>query len=158
MTHSECLADVWAVLLLQAFLKRRRLTVRTDYDRLKGILKHTDSTGKLAFWRPRFLEFQFDMVYWPGTKHKPADALSQLKKTGSNERPIEDDLLVLHTKAFIPVERRGKGYVMQGLRVLNEKEVIGHPAIYAIATWTGTEHYDRPITTPDLIQEHVGES
>lgn len=53
-THCECLAVVWAVLLLRTYLEQSRFTLCTEPDALRWILNVTDATGKLARCRLRF--------------------------------------------------------------------------------------------------------
>lgn len=50
-THRECLAVVWAVLMLRYYLEGARFTIRTNHDALRWILNMADATGKLARWR-----------------------------------------------------------------------------------------------------------
>lgn len=45
-THRECLAVIWAVLILRPYLEGTRFTIRTDHDALRWILNMSDATGK----------------------------------------------------------------------------------------------------------------
>ena len=94
-THRECLAVVWAVLLLRPYLEGTRYTIRTDHDALRWILNMADATGKLARWRLRLAEYEFDVVHRAGVKHQAADALSRLPTDGEDKAPLDDEIPVL---------------------------------------------------------------
>lgn len=48
--HRECLAVIWAVLLIRPYLEGSQLTIRTDHDPLNWIFNLVDATSKLARW------------------------------------------------------------------------------------------------------------
>lgn len=50
-TQRECLAIVWAMLLLRPYLEGVHFTLRTDHDALTWLMGLTIATGKLARWR-----------------------------------------------------------------------------------------------------------
>jgi len=81
-TERECLAVVWAVLLLRPYLDGVRFTVRTDHSALRWILNLNDTTARLTRWRLRLMEFEFEVVHRKGIKHQAADALSRLETSG----------------------------------------------------------------------------
>ena len=60
---------VWACLLLRLYIEIQRLTVVTDHEVLKWLLTYKESTGRLARWRLRLLEYDFDIRYRKGIKH-----------------------------------------------------------------------------------------
>jgi len=53
-TERECLAVVWASLLLRPYIEGTRGTVRTDLAALKWMLHMDGAHGRLALWRLRF--------------------------------------------------------------------------------------------------------
>ena len=53
---------------------------------------YKESTGRLARWRLRLLEYDFDIQCRKGVKHQAADALSRLETEGHEIRKIYDDL------------------------------------------------------------------
>lgn len=57
--HRECLAIVWALLLLRTSLEWTHFTIRTDHKALKWICTTSSTTGKLARRRLRLLEYDF---------------------------------------------------------------------------------------------------
>jgi len=88
--EKECLAMVWAILLLRPYLAGQRFTVRTDQVALKWLLSLKDPSGRLARWRLRLAEFDFEIQYRPGIKNSLADGCSRLPSDGSDETPCDD--------------------------------------------------------------------
>lgn len=103
-TEKECLAVVWAILLLRPYLECVHFTVRTDHSALRWILSLTESTGRLARWRLRLLQYDFDITHRAGIKHQAPDALSRLPTTASDESPVLNDLPLLCVDASLVVE------------------------------------------------------
>ena len=64
----------------------------TYHEALKWLLTYKESTGRLARWRVRFLEYHFDIQFRKGTKHQFTDALSRLETEGHETGEIDDDL------------------------------------------------------------------
>ena len=91
-TEKECLAIVWSILLLRPYLEGQRFTVRTDHDSLRWVLNLADAKGRLARWRLRLSEFDFDVEHRAGIKHQAADALSRMTTTGLDTTPLGDDI------------------------------------------------------------------
>ena len=75
-TERECLAVVWAHLLLRPYIELQRFTVVSDYEALKWLLTHKESIGRLARWRLRLHKYHFNVQYRKKIKHQAADALS----------------------------------------------------------------------------------
>lgn len=73
--HRECLAVVWAVILLWPYLEGIRFTVWPDHDALKVALRITDYTGKLLGWWIGLKELKCDVNQCAGIKHQAADIL-----------------------------------------------------------------------------------
>jgi RNase H-like domain found in reverse transcriptase/Reverse transcriptase (RNA-dependent DNA polymerase)/Integrase zinc binding domain/Integrase core domain/Chromo (CHRromatin Organisation MOdifier) domain/Retroviral aspartyl protease len=80
-TEKECLAIVWAVLQLRPYLEGKRFVIRTDHHSLRWVLNLSDAQGRLARWRLRLLEFDFEVQYSPGRAHYGADTMSRLQST-----------------------------------------------------------------------------
>jgi hypothetical protein len=78
-TEKECLAIVWAILQLRPYLEGQRFLVRTDHHSLRWVLNLSDAQGRLARWRLRLLEFDYEVQYSPGKHHHGADTMSRLK-------------------------------------------------------------------------------
>lgn len=82
----ECLAIIWAVLLLRSYLDRAHFILRTDHDSLKWLFVTDSTSRKLARWRSHLQEFLFNVVHIPGTKHRDADRISRLTTDGGGDR------------------------------------------------------------------------
>jgi len=96
VTENECLAVVWASLKLRPYLEGDRFLVRTNHDCLRWIL-NIEGSGKprLARWRLRLSELEFDVAYKPGMTHYMADTISRLESGGSDETAFDDAVPVL---------------------------------------------------------------
>lgn len=69
-TKRKYLAIVWLIFFLQPYQKGTRLIIRIDHDTLKRILNLTYSTGRVACWRLRLSEFEFNVVHRAGTQQR----------------------------------------------------------------------------------------
>ena len=78
-SERECLAVVWGVLILRPYLLGTQFTVRTDQHALRWLLNLTNVSGRLARWRLRLAEYEFEVEYRPGVKHQLADGMSRLR-------------------------------------------------------------------------------
>jgi RNase H-like domain found in reverse transcriptase len=91
--EKECLAVVWANLLLRLYLEGVVFTVRSDQVPFKWLLPFKDPSGRLARWRLRLAEFDFNIQYLPVIKNNLADGCSLVPSEGSDKLPCDD---VLH--------------------------------------------------------------
>ena len=89
-TEKECLAVVWIILTLRPFLYWNTFDLRTDHEALLWSLTLADSSGRLARWRLRLSEYDYDIQYRPGIKHQLADGVSRLPAEGASSEPVDD--------------------------------------------------------------------
>jgi len=76
VTENECLAVFWASLKLRPYLEGDRFLVLTDHDCLRWILNIVCSGNpRLARWRLRLSELEFDVALKPGITHFMADSI-----------------------------------------------------------------------------------
>lgn len=68
------------------------------------ILSLIDSIGRLARWRLRLFEFDFDVIYRASVKHEAADTLPRLQTAGEEDTPLKDKLplLAVNAKGYNP--------------------------------------------------------
>jgi len=100
VTEKECLAVVWASLKLRPYLEGDRFLVRTDHDCLRWILNIEGSGNpRLARWRLRLSELEFDVAYKPGMTHYLADSISCLESGASDETAFGDAVPVFAMRA-----------------------------------------------------------
>jgi hypothetical protein len=96
-TEKECLAIVWAVTHLRPYLERQKFTVVTDHQALRWVMNLSDAQGRLARWRLRLAEFDFQVEYRPGSSNHAADTMSRLEPPVPTlvEEPIDTEIPVL---------------------------------------------------------------
>ena len=98
--EKECLAVVWASLKIRPYLEGDCFLVRTDHDCLRWILNIVGSGNpRLARWRVRLSELEFDFAYKPGMTHFLADSISRMKSGASDETAFDDAVPVFATRA-----------------------------------------------------------
>jgi len=100
VTEKKCLAVVWASLKLRPYLEGDRFLVRTNHDCLRWILNIEGSGNpRLARWRLRLSELEFDVAYKPGMTHYLADSISRLESGASDETAFDDAVPEFATRA-----------------------------------------------------------
>ena len=91
-TEKECLAVVWSILTLRPYLYGSAINLRTDHEALRWVLNLADSSGRLARWRLRLAEYDYELKYRPGIKHQLADGVSRLRTDGGDTEPVDDEV------------------------------------------------------------------
>jgi transposase InsO family protein len=91
-TEKECLAVVWAVLMLRPYLEGVHFRVRSDHEALRWLLTLKEPSGRLARWRLRLAEFDFTIQYRPGIKNSLADGCSRLRSQEQNVEDLDDEV------------------------------------------------------------------
>jgi len=89
-TERECLAVVWASLLLRPYVEGTRFTVRTDHKALKWMLHMNGAHGRLAWWRLRLSEFIYVVQTRPGASHHATDIMSRISTPAEDNAAIPD--------------------------------------------------------------------
>jgi hypothetical protein len=77
ITELECLAVVWSVKLFRPQLYGRAFTIVTDHAALKWLMTRANPAGRLHRWSLTLQEYDFEIVYRPGSTNVVADALSR---------------------------------------------------------------------------------
>jgi hypothetical protein len=88
-TEKWYLAISWEILQLRPYLEGQRFLIRTEHHSLRWVLNLSDAQGRLARWRLRLLEFDFEVKFSPGKEHHGADTMSRLQ-TEPEVQPLLD--------------------------------------------------------------------
>lgn len=98
----ECLAVIWAVQLLRPYLERTHFQLYTDHQALRWMFNMADGSSRLARWRLRLLEFDYEIQYKTGATNTIADAISRLPTFG--ESTFKPDLEIPCFSVEAPAE------------------------------------------------------
>jgi len=80
-TQKELLAIVWGCKQFRQYLYGRKFTIVTDQKPLTWIFNVKDPSSRLFRWRLKLEEYDYDIIYKPGTKNTNADALNRINVT-----------------------------------------------------------------------------
>jgi hypothetical protein len=88
----ECLTVVWSIFHLRPYLEQTRFTVRYDQVARRWLLSLKDPSGKLAHWRLRLAELDFEIQYRLCIKNSVSDGCSRVPTTGGDTAEVDDDI------------------------------------------------------------------
>jgi len=80
-TEKELLAIVWGFKQFRQYLYGRKFTIVTDHKPLTGVFNVKDHCSRSLRWRLKLEEYDYVIIYKPGTKNTNADALSRINMT-----------------------------------------------------------------------------
>lgn len=86
-TEKELLAIVWATKQFRPYLYGRKFTIVTDHRPLTWLFGVKDPGSRLVRWRLQLEEFDYEVVYKPGTQNTNSDALSRIGITTVTQEP-----------------------------------------------------------------------
>jgi RNase H-like domain found in reverse transcriptase len=86
-SEKECLAIVWAILQLRPYLEGQKFIIRTNHYSIRWVLNLADAQGRLACWRLRLLESDFEVQYALGRGNHGADTMSRLR--AEDAQPVD---------------------------------------------------------------------
>ncbi|GFW66928.1 retrovirus-related Pol polyprotein from transposon 17.6 [Trichonephila clavipes] len=84
-TEREPLAVVWAVNKFRGYIDGASITVASDHQPLRWLMKLKSPTGRLARWALQLQSFNLNMEYIPGKSNVIADMLSRPACNEENE-------------------------------------------------------------------------
>jgi hypothetical protein len=67
------------ILHLRPYIEGQTFVIRTDHLSLRWVLNLSDAQGRIARWRLRLLEFDYEVQYHPGALNHGADMMSRLR-------------------------------------------------------------------------------
>ncbi|GBM07567.1 Retrovirus-related Pol polyprotein from transposon 17.6 [Araneus ventricosus] len=77
-TEREALAVVWALNKFRGYIEGSKITVASDHQPLKCLMKLKSPSGRLARWALQLQSFDLNLEYIPGKSNVVADMLSRL--------------------------------------------------------------------------------
>lgn len=153
--RKECLAVVWAVILLELYLGSVEFKVRTDHDALHWIYNVVVVSGELARWRLRSKQFKLLLLNQEKIKQRATGALLRLPTDGEDKTYFKDAIPVFKivraekAKATKEIDEN-HGILIQLLNVI----APGLPALPKIAM-TPTS-FPEPTTVKLLAEQPKG--
>ena len=73
----EIYAAIYFITLWKYYLSHRKFILRTDHQAMRWIRTMAEPKGMILRWLETLSDYEFEVVFRPGTKHANADALSR---------------------------------------------------------------------------------
>lgn len=96
-TERECLAVLWAVEKLRAYVEGSRFRIITDHHSLVWLNKLQSPTGRLARWAVRLQQFDYEIIHRKGKDNVVPDTLSRsvpvvdsIQEASCTDNPVQD--------------------------------------------------------------------
>lgn len=80
-TEKELFAIVWAVKQFRPYLYGKKCTIVTDHKPLTLLFGMKDPGARLVRWRFQLEDYDYEVIYKPGTQNTNSDALSRINVT-----------------------------------------------------------------------------
>jgi hypothetical protein len=100
-TTEELLAIVWGCRQYRQYLFGRTFTIVTDHQPLTWVFNVKDPSSRLLRWRLKLEEFDYRIVYKPGSMNINADVLSRINTAEINPVPETSSVLTDEEKRNI---------------------------------------------------------
>ncbi|GBL78895.1 Retrovirus-related Pol polyprotein from transposon 17.6 [Araneus ventricosus] len=129
-TEREALAVVWALNKFRGYIEGSKITVASDHQPLKWLMKLKSPSGRLARWALQLQSFDLNLEYIPGKSNVVADMLSRLDY--DQEIPsCEENTVSIDFPARSPMEIREEQLKDEDLRKIihcfeNDDKDVNH--------------------------------
>lgn len=105
VNEKEMLAIIWSLQKLRNYLYTARINIVTDHQPLTFALSHKNTNSKMKRWKSILEEYDYALIYKPGSTNVVADALSRypvsLNTTTIHSSLEDDSKLIMSTEAPI---------------------------------------------------------
>lgn len=92
-TEKELSSIVWGIKVFRPYLFGQKFNVITDHRALTWLFNLKDPGSRLTRWRLKLEEYQYTILYKPGTANTNADALSRIHKVTTRSQNKNSDSL-----------------------------------------------------------------
>ncbi|GBL94134.1 Retrovirus-related Pol polyprotein from transposon 17.6 [Araneus ventricosus] len=129
-TEREALAVVWALNKFKGYIEGSKITVVSEHQPLKWLMKLKSPPGRLARWSLQLQSFNLNLEYIPGKSNAVADMLSRLDY--DQEIPsCEENTFSIDFPARSPMELREEQLIVEDLRKIiyrfeNDDKDVNH--------------------------------
>jgi hypothetical protein len=152
-SERECLAVVWALQTLRPYLAFEKFTVHTDHSALRWLFNIVEPSGRLARWRLRLSEFDYEIAYKKGSANVHADTLSRLRTYAETEYDPDQDVIPVyiaeasaepdsHTDPSEEVDFLAEDWAEHDAMLVNERADRPHESV-------------KPLTWGELLTEQL---
>lgn len=86
-TEKELLSIIWATKQFRQYIYGRKFNIITDHKPLVWLFGVKDPGARLTRWRLQLEEFDYNIIYKPGTLNTNADALSRIAQINAQSNP-----------------------------------------------------------------------
>ncbi|GBN40848.1 Retrovirus-related Pol polyprotein from transposon 17.6 [Araneus ventricosus] len=129
-TKREALAVVWALNKFRGYIEGYKITVASDHQPLKWLMKLKSPSGRVTRWSLQLQSFNLNLEYIPGKSNVVADMLSRLDY--DQEIPsCEENTVSIDFPARSPMEIRKQQLKDEDLRKIihcfeNDDKDVNH--------------------------------
>jgi len=91
--EKECLGIVFGIKHFRPYLWGKRFKIITDHRPLVWLFHVSDMNSRLARWRILLQEFEYEIIYKPGSENGNADALSRINLIKNKENMTFEEFM-----------------------------------------------------------------
>ena len=155
----ECLAMVWAIKKLRAYVEGSHFKVITDHSALRWLKTLKDPNGRLAHWALEMQQWDFDVLHRKGALHHVPDALSRMyedeevvKVASFSEEVVKRDSW--YVNMLKNVAKNPKKYKNWKIEVCDY--IVGCPLFNDVFIYYGTPPGSLKIIKKNKVPDEIG--
>lgn len=90
VTDQECLAIIEGIKAFGQYLSHRKFTIYTDHKALSYLRSIKDPKGRIARWIMFLENYDYEVIYRPGTQNGAADGVSRIRYESLDQDEMND--------------------------------------------------------------------